>query len=251
MSDDLFGRRIAARQIGTYALSLTRYEGGARIPPHLHDAPFVTVVLDGGYRETARGETRECAPESIVVHAPGERHDDAFSAKRTTCLNVHGAAFERSALLDGPAAAAIAMKLRREFRAPDALSPMVVEAMMLELFAESARRRDALRAPSWLRDVHTTIERRFREPLTLSSLADFAGVDAAHLARTFRREYGASIGEMLRDQRVSYAKQRLHSPSPLHEIALDAGFADQSHFTRTFRRATGLTPAAFRRSIAF
>lgn len=248
MRNDLFGRTLGVRTLGAYTLSLSRYERDSHIPPHAHDAAFATVVLDGGYRETALHETRECAPQSIVVHAAGERHADTF-ARRTTCLSIHGATFDRSAHLDTPAAAAIALKLRSEFRGPDAFSPMVVEALMLELFVASARRREGGDAPLWLRDVRATIEERFREPLTLSMLAADADVQAAHLARAFRRHYGTTVGEMLRDLRVAYAKQRLASRAPLAQIALDAGFADQSHFTRTFRKATGMTPSAFQNVI--
>jgi AraC family transcriptional regulator len=251
MLNDLFGRHVAVRQIGDYSLALSRYERNSHIPTHAHSAAFVTVILEGGYRETAARETRECGPQSIVVHEPEERHADTFSNRRTTCLSVHGAAFDRSAHLATPAAAAISMKLRDEFRAPDAFSPMVVEALMLELFAACGRQRDTPDAPSWLRVVRATMQRRFREPLTLSTLADHADVQAAHLARAFRRHYGATVGELLRDLRVTYAKERLASRAPLHEIALDAGFADQSHFTRTFRRVTGMTPGAFRRALSF
>jgi AraC family transcriptional regulator len=245
MRNDLFGRPLGARTLGAYTLSLSRYERGSDIEPHVHDAAFATVVLDGGYRETVQQETRDCAPHSIVVHAPGERHADAF-ARRTTCLSVHGAAFERSAHLATPAAAAIAVKLRSEFRAPDAFSPLVVEALMLELFVASARQRSGHTAPLWLRHVRATLEERFREPLLLSTLAEEADVQPAHLARTFRRHYGMTVGEMLRELRVAYAKQRLASRDPLAQIALDAGFADQSHFTRRFHSATGETPARFR-----
>ena len=246
MRNDLFGQTLGARALGAYTLSLSRYERGSRIAPHVHDAAFATVVLDGGYRETVPHETRDCTPHSIVVHAPGERHADAFT-RRTTCLSVHGAAFERSALLATPAMASIALKLRDEFRAPDAFSPMVVEALMLELFVASARARSNDAEPLWLRHVRSTLEERFHEPLTLSMLAATADVQPAHLARTFRQHYGTTVGERLRELRVGYAMQRLVSNDALAQIALDAGFADQSHFTRTFRKATGMTPTTFRR----
>ena len=119
---------------------------------------------------------------------------------------------------------------------------------MLELFAASARLVGATRVPDWLREVHTTVERCFRESLTLTDLARTVDVHPTHLAREFRRHYGSTIGETLRDLRVAYAKRRLASPASLQEIAQEAGFADQSHFTRTFRKATGMTPSMFRRA---
>ena len=249
MNVDLHGSRVHAQQIGSYALTLTRYDRAASLPLHAHDQAYVTVVLSGGYREHANGVTRDCVTQSIIVHAPGERHSNVFGDRSATCLNVHGGTFERSTLLATPAASAIAFKLADEFRRPDHVSAMVVEALMLELFAATERQREHERTPSWLRDVRMTLERDFRETLSVSAIADSVSIHPTHLSRTFRQHYGVTVGEFVRDLRVAYARRRLASRAPLQEIALDAGFADQSHFTRTFRRVTGVTPAHFRRAL--
>jgi AraC family transcriptional regulator len=82
---------------------------------------------------------------------------------------------------------------------------------------------------------------------SLGEIAQSAGVTADHLAREFRRHHGSSVGEYVRGLRVELACRRLaESDDPLAEIALAAGFYDQSHFTRTFKRRMGTTPAAFR-----
>ncbi|HEU4886635.1 MAG TPA: hypothetical protein VFV49_02030, partial [Thermoanaerobaculia bacterium] len=157
MNVELHGSRLHSRQIGPYALTLTSYDRAASLPLHGHDQAYVTVVLSGAYRELANGLTRDCVAHSVVVHAPGERHSDVFGDRSATCLNVHGGTFDRSAVLATPAASAIAGKLREEFRRPDDVSAMVVEALMLELFAATARQREHERAPSWLRDVRITL----------------------------------------------------------------------------------------------
>src|SRR5256885_155059 len=84
------------------------------------------------------------------------------------------------------------------------------------------------------------------------------GSDGAHpasLARAFRAHYGLSVGEYGRRLRLAGAAAELAgSETPLAEIAANAGFADQSHFTRVFRRHVGTTPARYRaqaRSRAF
>jgi AraC family transcriptional regulator len=76
------------------------------------------------------------------------------------------------------------------------------------------------------------------------------GVHPVTLARGFRRAYGCSVGAYLRRLRVARAAQRLaETDDALAEIALEAGFADQSHFSNLFRRETGVSPSAFRRSV--
>jgi AraC-like DNA-binding protein len=89
---------------------------------------------------------------------------------------------------------------------------------------------------------------RFRERLSLASLAAASGVHPTHLARAFRKHYGCTVGELQRELRVEYAMQRMSAGDTPGAVAADAGFADQSHLTRTFRALAGNTPAAFRRA---
>jgi AraC family transcriptional regulator len=165
---------------------------------------------------------------------------------------------ECSLTLDAPAyfpgglLSALALRLYDEAREPDASSRLVMEGLTLELLGELTRRRAPAterRPARWLREARELLETRFAENLTLQEIAAAAGVHPAHLATSFRAQYHCSVGDYVRRRRIEYACQQLsRSKSPLAEIALDAGFADQSHFTRVFRRLTGVTPAEYRRA---
>ena len=73
------------------------------------------------------------------------------------------------------------------------------------------------------------------------------GVHPVHLARAFRQTYDTTFAGYIRELRVEYARNELAtSAMPLSVIAAAAGFCDQSHFCRSFRRATGLSPAEYR-----
>ena len=134
----------------------------------------------------------------------------------------------------------------------DSLSPLAMEGLALELMAEASREANGApetTAPRWLLQVREQLHAQFAESLSLEEIARPAGVHPMHLIRTFRRHYGCTIGEYLRQLRVDFAARRLTaSETPLAEIALEAGFSDQSQFTRTFKQITGLTPAQFRRT---
>jgi AraC family transcriptional regulator len=257
--NEFFGVRVAARQIGGFALSLTRYASPS-LPWHGHEEAYLTFVISGRYRERLRGSARDCLSRALVLHPAGEHHADEFASRAAVCLNLHfdrswlralatrGDSFERSAMLYTPSTSAIGARLAREFRRNDDLSPIAVEGLLLELFAEAARATTlGSRAPAWLRKAHAIVSARFAAPPTLQALAAEVSVHPTHLARAFRQHYGCTVGDLVRDLRVAFAKERIRSGCALADVAAEAGFADQSHFTRTFRIATGMTPAEWRR----
>jgi AraC family transcriptional regulator len=129
-----------------------------------------------------------------------------------------------------------------------------MEGLALELLGELARRRAGgaeSRPPRWLRQARALLQERFAEGLTLEEIALAVGVHPAHLASVFRAQHGCTVGDYLRRLRIEFACREIaRSDTPLVEIALDAGFANQSHFTRIFKRLTGMTPAAYRRAFS-
>jgi AraC family transcriptional regulator len=100
-----------------------------------------------------------------------------------------------------------------------------------------------------LNDVEQRLRDQFREKApSLEELARAAGVHPVHLARSFRRATGSTVGAFVRQLRVDWAVRQLVSTDmPLAELSVEAGFSDQSHFTRLFRATLGETPARYRR----
>jgi len=132
--------------------------------------------------------------------------------------------------------------------APDGTWSANAETLLVQLVAAAARAEDARvgRAKPWLREVHDLVRESAPRRYTLGELADRAGVHPVHLARTFKRVYGRTVGEYGRAVRLDWAAKQLLAGEPICRVALDAGFADQSHFTREFRRYTGVPPARYR-----
>jgi AraC family transcriptional regulator len=78
-------------------------------------------------------------------------------------------------------------------------------------------------------------------------VASAIGVHPAYLARVFKAHHGVSVGEYGRRLRLAWAASEIaRSDTPLATVAIRAGFADQSHFTRLFKRHVGITPARYR-----
>lgn len=92
------------------------------------------------------------------------------------------------------------------------------------------------------------IHQHFREQLKLADIAQVSGVAESTLSQHFSDELGTSVVRYIKRLRLQWAADRLrHSQTPIGELALEAGFSDQSHLTREFKDLTGETPASFRR----
>ena len=123
---------------------------------------------------------------------------------------------------------------------------------MILMVADLARVRvdSAHRRPRWLGTVEEAIDADRTSTPSVAELAQLAGVHPTHLLKTFRRHHGVTISNYVRQRRIQRARLEVaNGQRPLSMIALDAGFSDQSHFTRVFRQTFGETPGQYARSL--
>ncbi len=113
--------------------------------------------------------------------------------------------------------------------------------------AGRARRRGGL-SPAALRRVEVYVETNLARPIHLADLAARAGLSPYHFARGFRVTVGKTPRAFIEHCRVERARALIGGGNqPLAQIAIDVGLGSQSRLTTVFRRATGVTPAAYRR----
>lgn len=255
-------RLRAHREFSGISLSERSYPAGFEMPRHTHAEAYVTVALDGSYREQAAGTSRLCRERTVVFRPAGEPHASRFHEHGGRCLRVAFADAwvarlteamrlpERSIDTSDRRATWLGAQLREELRSDDAVAPVAVEGLALALLADVARAPRFARTrddPPWLRSVLERIRAEYRTSLTLADLAVSAGVHPVHLARVFRERQGTTVAALVRRLRFEWSLRELRASNrPLAEVALEAGYADQSHFSRAFRNATGLTPKAYR-----
>lgn len=88
------------------------------------------------------------------------------------------------------------------------------------------------------------------EKLSLSALAEKIGCSAPYLARQFKKEYGISVGDFIRNKKMDEAKYLLsNSGDSLLDIAVNLGYEDLGYFSRVFRTITGMSPSAYRNKV--
>ena len=259
---DFSGTELRRRRIADSVLTEFAYPPETRIGKHSHARPYFNLILEGAYDETHGGRVRECRPAMLFFHPEGESHSDRFLARRCRIFRLEigrrwlERARECSVELDRPAALRsgdavwLASRLYRELYATDAASSLRAEGLLFQIVAEvtshnpSGQKRAA---PRWLERARELIRANFPEAVSPTRVAEAVGVHPIHLAREFRRHCGQSIGEYVRRLRVEFACREIRETGkPFVEIAAAAGFADQAHFARTFKRLTGLTPGQYR-----
>jgi len=261
-ADCYLGETRTRREVAGLALTETVHRQPTRLPQHTHAATYFCLVLSGEFEERVGGKVHEARPGTLLFHPAGESHVDEIRSPQTSLLNIAlGNAWERRLTqLDsrfrphpgrqGALAARLAGRIAQEFAARDPAADLVIEGLVLTLLAETSRwsARPSDRAPRWLPVALDFIHAHFRQRCDHDALARVAGVHPTHFARAFRVHVGCTVGEYVRGLRIEWARKRLTGADvPLAAVALDAGFADQAHFTRWFRRETGTTPAAYRR----
>lgn len=102
-------------------------------------------------------------------------------------------------------------------------------------------------APWQLHKVCDHLEAHLAQDVGLSTLADLVGLSPKHFARAFKQSTGIPPHQWLIARRIERARSILsNTDHSLAEVALCCGFADQSHFTATFRRAVGFSPGRYR-----
>ena len=256
------GAVLNRRLVNGLNLAEAVYAPGLELPPHAHRHGGFCLILRGSYVESYGRTLLECHPAQVKFHPAGEPHSDVYGGAGVRSFIVElpsewlgrvggGDLLGKSPLVYRNSSLSwLMMRLRAELHSADEESPFVVEGLALELLAgasRSRRRSPPNAPPPWLRQVKELLDEQFAHPPPLSLIAKSAGVHPVHLAHSFRRHYQRSVGEYLRQRRIEFACRRLSaSGEPLAEIALAAGFSNQSHFTRTFRRVTGTTPARYR-----
>ena len=241
------GTRRKYAEVGGLRVSDIAFRPHTTSPPHVHEHDCLVVLLRGAMEKDERALT-----SGAVAYTPaGMLHVDhlADAGAHTIAIElldrVEGLSARRAAGLRVPW---LGRRLAAELAATDAAAPLALHAAALELLATVSRAPEGPPPRAWLDEVADHLHDRLFERVTLAELAAVAGVHRTHLVRAFRARYGVSVGVYLRRERVRWAARELRATdAPIADIALQAGFADQSHFTRTFTRHMGVSPGRYRR----
>jgi len=231
---------------------------------HFHENAYFTFVLQGRLLECNKKETYMCSGGSLLFHSWQEPHynikpdgytrgfhielNDRWFARYSPAHGLRG-----SFNIEQPAVKLLLYKILSEMKTFDEFSESSIHALLLEAF-ENMRREEHNRTsakPAWINKLREILNDDCTLPFSLGLLARELDVHPVHLSRDFSRYFNCTFGEYVRKLRIEKALALMSDKDlSLTEIAFRCGFADQSHFLRTFKRILGLNPSGYRKVLA-
>lgn len=246
--------RNAQGPLGGYRTARFRVRHGEQIRSHTHERPHVLILLNGTLEEADGEHATHMRPGDIRVSPLGARHDIDF-CDDSDCLVVHVASSQlanRTGLTGVDANTFIQNEIAAaQLRRVAELTGQSEHVFLAELHLMHALARlrpdsDGDAPPAWLTDIRVRMLDT-DGALTVTRAAQEAHVSREHLSRLFVRYFGCSPSHARRNAALSRALVALkHDQAPLADVALAAGFYDQSHLINTMRSASGFTPGQFR-----
>ena len=241
---------------------------GAAFSPHRHDTYTVALTMAGVQAFNYRKEMRYSLPGQVLILHPDELHDGhchdeaGFSYRAAYVPPTHIQAvldgadlpFVANGVSTDPALIAAAFNLVIECAGVE--DPGAYEDALFDLAHAMDKAAGRAAAVKIANRAAVMQAREFLETAVvvgarLEELERVSGCDRWQLSRDFRALLGTSPYRYLQYRRVDLAKRFLREGATLADAAHGAGFADQSHFGRTFRKAVGLTPRQWLRSDLF
>jgi len=216
------------------------------------------VVEDGATAFMEPGETHRVQTKSKPSHffALFIEHDQFVRlAEESGATGIPH--FRATQVYDGPLLECLA-RLARDLRAGrDAIHLQSRFAILVHQLLKYAENRPAVRPASGLmlrrslERAQEILEDRRNESVTLDELAKAAALSRFHLVRSFAKEYGLPPHAYQLQMRIKEACRFLRAGMPCVQVASAAGFADQSHFARHFKRIMGVAPGLYASPYSF
>ncbi len=257
----------SARPVGGVELFSAWFAGEA-YQKHRHDTYAIGVTDSGVQVFDYRGAVHASTPGQVTVLYPDEIHngragtDDGFGYRilyvepallADAVRALRGRPYPLPFLNEPVSAnATLSQAIEEAFRAP--LEPLTIDGIVMDLTKGLIAGEKDGAGPAFSRRVDVPAVQRARQFLDAektravhsAELEAITGLTRYDLCRQFRILFGTSPHRYLLMRRLEFARDRIHGERPLAEVASDAGFADQPHFTRAFKSAFGLTPARYR-----
>ncbi|WDF57179.1 helix-turn-helix domain-containing protein [Mucilaginibacter sp. KACC 22063] len=221
---------------------------------HAHERAHLTLVLNGGNLEKrSKSEKALLAGQVIFYHSQElHRNDHTLFPSRNLNMEIDNSFFSEYGITEQHIARALSagrltsLEFTRLFHETIFKNPATPDSLHLLLLSFT---QDAGRStPDWLIRLRELLNDQWDQWPTLSELAAACEVHPVTLSKYFHRYFGCTLGAYMRKLKAQHALAMIRNGRySLSEICYTCGFADQSHFIRSFKDATGMLPKKFKK----
>lgn len=248
--------RIGRVQLSGFTVSEFSLGVGYRSKRHAHEFPGLVLPLSGTLTLAGSFGVQTIHPGQMLTLPAGATHSE-HTAGAAACLLLEPVVGLEPCPFDGvrvvavPAVANAARRLSTSLLCTSAADwePGYEAVELLALASDTVDRqsRGVTITARWVWRTAERLREEYSRPPSLADLARDAGVSREHLAREFHRTVKLTVGDYIRRQQMLEAVRLLrHSGLSISQVALAAGFTDESHLCRRVRRSLGTTPGRIR-----
>ncbi|MBB2148302.1 helix-turn-helix transcriptional regulator [Pedobacter gandavensis] len=254
-----YGHTNEIQTLGSLTLTDTEYTQ-EKVDWHYHENAYFTFLIDGMVVEGNKKEIYHCPAGTLLFHHWQEPHYNIKPKGFTRGFHVELKPewfldfeleignLQGSTNLYNPQLKALMYNIFKESKQNN--GSLAIDSLLIELFSKAGKNEDQLsrKIPDWVPKIRSVLHDDLSYEWSLHKLSKQLDIHPVHLSRDFQKYFGCNIGMYIRTIRVQRSLAMIAKGSTsLTSIALDCGFADQSHFIRSFKSLHKITPLAYRK----
>lgn len=237
----------------------TEYQNKVYEGWHSHNNAHITLFLKGGTTEKRKNYSETLGAGSLLFYHSDELHlnqNTLFPSRNINIeiednllkeLRIDEAAIEKS-VQNSALAKFLILKIFKETQRADTFSNDTIKMLFLQLSNPASHLERFDKSPFWVKSINELLNDCWNENPNLKDLAQVLNLNPVTISKHFPKYFGCTLGEYMRRIKINRSLSMIQSTeSNLTEIGLECGFADQSHFTRTFKDQTGFLPKQFQK----
>ena len=243
---------------GVTACLTTYQQSDFNQTPHYHENTHISFVLHGGCLEKKK-DRYERLPGKLTCYNAGEPHQVINVADHSRHINIeiepcffrdHQIAESNvfAGLSTNPDVKFLILNIYREIIAADEFSNLSIHLLLLNLIHNAGKYKTIRYLPSWVNIVKDQLHENWNRSISLQTLADEANIHPVTISKYFPKYFSCTLGQYMRKLKIERSLALVKSPdATLAGVAYECGFADQSHFIRTFKQLTGFLPGYYQK----
>lgn len=241
------------------------YDNYLHCPWHYHQNAHFAFTTQGNLIETHKNKKLYLSAGCLMYNHSQEPHYNSDYTEKVSALHVdineewfkqydiNFLLIEGVHELNDPLLKNIFINLFKEVKYFDDASSIAIESMILQAINKMVKQSflQTGSIPVWISKVKDLLYDKYNEQVSLKEIAASVNIHPVYLCQQFPVYFNCNFGEYLRKIKIEKAVQYIlnNNRLSLTEISYASGFADQSHFIRTFKKNIGITPRTFKKML--